>query len=208
MTNMKCLEPKFDDKPSESRALLSSIRQLIGSFPNPDNPTPPGPWDPVIRWALQRTFWVFGPGDPDPWRWGRALGQQPDPWVMAGLNPQPLPPRVMFFSILAHEMTGRALSIQETADVINSQGERQGIIIVGGYVSRFTDDICGNGFPLPWQFPPPRPWWYPEEVSGLDLVVAGMQFEKAASQTYSCELKQAFADAGAKLTAVGLSRMQ
>jgi hypothetical protein len=83
---------------------------------------------------MQRTFWVFGPGDPEPWRWGRAFGPQPQPWVLAGLNPQPLPPRVMFFSLLAQEATGRVLSIQETADVINGQGERQGIIIVGGHI--------------------------------------------------------------------------
>jgi hypothetical protein len=75
-------------------------------------------------------------------------------------------------------------------------------------ISKFVDDICGNGIPLPWPFPPPRPNWFMEDITGLDLVVAGVQFEKAASETYSCELKQIIADAGAKLTAAGLSRLQ
>jgi hypothetical protein len=98
------------------RALLSSIRQLISGNPDPDNSTPPGPWDPVIRWALQRTFWGFGPGDPEPWRWGRAL--------LDGLKPQALPPRVMFFSLLAQEAMGRIGAGGDRPRLVDSRNGR------------------------------------------------------------------------------------
>jgi len=189
------------------RALLSSIRHLIGDNPDPDNPTPPGPWDPVIRWALPRVLWIFEP-NPDPWRRHWLFEPNPEPWVLVGLNPQPLPPRVMFFSAIAQFVIGRALSIQETANAIRGQGERQSTVGGSAYISRFVDDFCGTGRRVGWPFPPPRPKWFTEDVAGRDLVVTGMQFEKAASQSYGFELKQVFADAGAKLTAVGLSRLQ
>jgi hypothetical protein len=112
----------------------------------------------------------------------------------------------MLFSAIAQMFVDRAWSIQETANAIRGQGERQGVLGGGSYISKF--DFCGTGRRLGWPFPPPRPNWFTEDITGLDLVVAGVQFEKAASQTYSCELKQIIADAGAKLTAVGISRLQ
>ncbi len=59
------------------QALVSLLGQVISGYPDPENPQPPGPGDPVIRRALQRVQLVFGP--------------QPEPWVQVALNPQPLP---------------------------------------------------------------------------------------------------------------------
>ncbi|MCI0599887.1 MAG: hypothetical protein L0Y60_10260 [Beijerinckiaceae bacterium] len=42
------------------RALVSLIGQLINGNPDPENPQSPGPWDPVIRKALQRMLWGAG----------------------------------------------------------------------------------------------------------------------------------------------------
>jgi hypothetical protein len=114
----------------------------------------------------------------------------------------------MFFAAVAQELIDRALTIQETADAIANGESQRGIIIVGGYVVKFADDFCGNGFRLRWPFPNPPPWWFTEEVGGLDLIVAGVQIERAASATFDGALWQAFADAGAKLTATGLARLQ
>ncbi|MCI0736508.1 MAG: hypothetical protein L0Y50_09605 [Beijerinckiaceae bacterium] len=189
------------------QALLLSIWQLVGGYPDPGKSNPPGPWDTLIRRALQRSFLAFGPHT-DAWRGQWGSGPGPDPWIQAELNPQPLPPRAMVYAALAQEIAERALVMQETADAIMGQGEEHGIIVVGGYISKFVEDLCGNGFRMPWPFPPPRPWWLPEEVSGLDLVVAGVQFQKTASGTFNCQLKQVFAEAGARLLQAGLSRLQ
>lgn len=123
------------------------------------------------------------------------------------LNPQPLPPRTLLFAAIAQEVIERAFLIQETADALRSQGERQSIIIIGGYVSRFVDD-CGTGLGLRWPLRGPRPHWYPEEPGGADLIVTGVQFERAASESYDGQLRQVFADAGSKLTQMGLARLQ
>lgn len=176
------------------QALVSLIGQVTSGRPSDDDPRPPGHWGPVIRGALQKTLWVLGP-------------PQPQPWVQVALNPQPLPPRTLFFAAIAQEVIERASLIQETADALTSQGERQGIIIVGGYVSRFADDWCGNGR-LKWPFPGLRPHWFPEERGGVDLIVTGAQFQRAASETFDGQLRQAFADAGAKIVQAGVAKLQ
>jgi hypothetical protein len=196
------------------RALVSLIGQLIFGNPDPENPLPHGPADPVILRALQKTLWVLGvplpwrfaPGVP--WRAQTAFGPRPDPWVQIALNPQPLPPRTLFFAAIAQEVIERASLIQESADALTSEGERQGIIIVGGYVSRFADDWCGNGVRIKWPFPGPRPHWLPDEPGGIDLIVTGAQFQREASETFDDQLRQTFADAGAKLVQAGVAKLQ
>jgi hypothetical protein len=187
------------------QALVSLISQLIFGRPSDDDPRPPGPADPVIFKALGRTLWVLG--YPVPWRAQTAFGPRPEPWVQVALNPQPLPPRTLFFAAIAQEVIERASLIQETADALTSQGERQGIIIVGGYVSRFADDfeLCPR---IPWPFPGPRPHWFPEAPDGGDLIVTGVQFARAASETFDGQLRQTFADAGAKLVHAGVTKLQ
>jgi hypothetical protein len=187
------------------QALVSLIGQLIFGRPSDDDPRPPGHWGPVIHVALEKTLWVLG--YPVPWRAQTAFRPSHEPWVQVALNPQPLPPRTLFFAAIAEQVIERASLIQETADALTSQGERQGIIIVGGYVSRFADDWCGT-VPIRWPFPGPRPHWFPEAPDGTDLIVTGVQFQRAASETFDGQLRQTFADAGAKLTQAGLAKLQ
>jgi hypothetical protein len=196
------------------QALVSLISQLIFGRPSDDDPRPPGPADPVIFKALQRTLWVLGNpvswvlGIPTPWRAQTAFGPRPEPWIQVALNPQPLPPRTLFFAAIAQEVIERASLFKETADALTSQGERQGIIIVGGYVSRFADDWCGNGVRIKWPFPGPRPHWLPDEPGGIDLIVTGAQFQREASETFDDQLRQTFADAGTKLVQAGVAKLQ
>lgn len=225
--------------------LLDFVRAMIGGSrgrEDDEHPLPPGPWDPVIRVALERTT-VFGPV-PDPWKvfsphphpWRSiesVFGPLPDPWkvifanitakypaiwdVIGGnfsigaevaLNPQPLPPIFAFLVSLAQTVISRAELIQEIADATRPEGEQQGIIIVGGYIARFVDDICGNDFRFKWPFPWPRPNWFAEEVAGIDLMVMAAQFDQAAKETFNRELRQSLADASTKLAEVGLTKIQ
>ena len=201
--------------------LLAFVRDMIGinsGRDDDDHPLPPGPWDPVIRAAL-RQIDAFGPR-PEPWKvlltsilakhpeiydaidGGQSLGEE------VALNPQPLPPRYAFFVAAARVLISRAELLQEIADATLREGTQQGIIIVGGFTRRFTDDWCGNGFRLRWPFPGPRPHWFTHELSGIDLVVMATQFHQAAKDTFSPDLRQSLGDASTKFLEAGLSKMR
>jgi len=215
--------------------ILAVVRAFLGGSAGregDDQPLPPGPWDPVIRAALERIDvpWrmpvrgkfgsIFGPGDPEPWRIVLAslLARHPElydvlgggplmnPGDEAALNPQPLPPRYAYLTSLVQVVTSRVQLLQEIADATAREGEQQGIIIVGGYLERFADEICGNGFRLRWPFPwPPPPWWA-EELNGIDLVVMAVQFDQAAKETFSPDLRQNLEITGTKFLEAGLTR--
>jgi hypothetical protein len=182
----------------------------------------PGP-DPFIVRHLE----YFGPS-PLPWFPGSAVSERDsiaqlllsaiarkNPGIWDGviphglseefLNPQPLPPRYAFMAALADEVISRAEFFQEAADAM---GER-GIIVIGGYVADFADDLCPPNFTLPhWPFPGPRPTWYTLELESGDLLVLGSRFSSAASTTFFQPLGQAFSDAGAKFANTAVSRME
>ena len=102
----------------------------------------------------------------------------------------------------------RAELLQEVSDATARKGEQQGIIIVGGYVSRFSDDFCGTGFRLRWPFPGPRPHWFAHELDSIDLAVMATQFEDAAKQTCNQDLRRSLASASSRFAEAGLSRLQ
>lgn len=82
--------------------LLAFVRAMIGGSKgreDDEHPLPPGPWDPVIRVALERIT-VFGP-QPDPWV---VFGPWPQPWrssLESVYGPFPQPWKVIFASIAA-----------------------------------------------------------------------------------------------------------
>ncbi len=190
------------------------LLNLVSSLLESDSPTlplpPPRRWDRLVRVAFER---VFGPS-PDPWRIAeRALDPPPLPWLADGLsrvaiNPQPLPPRYRFLSALALEAINRAELLQEVADVANA-GEQRGIIVIGGYISRFADDFCGNGYTLhiPHLDPVPHPW-FRQELNGADLLVIGAEFAKAARQAFDPHVSQALSGAARQFANVAASRLQ
>jgi hypothetical protein len=137
-----------------------------------------------------------------------ALGGGPSFGDEVALNPQPLPPRAAFLIAAAQAVIRRAELLQEIASATSNDGSQQGIIIVGGYTSRFSDDWCGTGFKLRWPFPGPRPHWFPNKLNAIDLIVVATQFEQAAKETFSQELRQHLAKTSAKFTEVGMSRLQ
>jgi hypothetical protein len=214
---------------SESRrALAAFVREFAGTSrgrEDDDHPLPPGPWDPVVRVAMK---WVAVMGFPVPWRFADSVsGPQPEPWsvLLAGilpeiiaatgrlrpgekvaLNPQPLPPRYALLAEVVDAVRSRAEVLQELADATTREDEQRGIIIVGGYTSRFCDDWCGNGFRLKWPFPGPRPSWFADELNGTDLIFIGALLDQASEETFSGDLRRHLADASTKFLEAGLSR--
>lgn len=201
--------------------LLAFVRAMIGGSSgreDDEHPLPPGPWDPVVRVALERINF-FKP-HLEPWKvaFASLLARHPEIFDAIGgghsfgdevaLNPQPLPPRFAFLLSLAQTVISRAELLQEIADATSNEGEQRGIIIVSGYTNRFVDEFCGIGYKLKWPFPGPRPpWWFSKELDGIDLVVIATQFEQTAKQTFSPNLRQTLNDAGAKFLETGLSRL-
>jgi hypothetical protein len=160
-------------------ALLSLVGQL-SSFPNPDDSTPPGPWGPVIRRAADRVSIMWRDPDPDP-------------------------RRTAFAQSLALEVTDRATLMQEVADALPQVGASHGIIIIGGFVSRFIDD-CGTGR-IKHVFPPPRHHGG-DELTPPDLLVMAAQFEQSAAATDNEGLRREFSKAGARLLDISVGRLQ
>lgn len=205
-----------------------------------DHPLPPGPWDPVIRAALERTYLgiqvdstVQDGTSADPWPIERLalssglhhrillatiLARHPEiydavhgghnPGSKVALNPQPLPPRVHFMVSVAQIVIARAELLSELAGAMALPGERQGIIIIGGYVNKFCAGWCGSEFRVRWPFPPPHPRWFSEELSAFDLVVLAAEFQQGAKEAFNSDLRQSLAEAAAKLAEAGVSRMQ
>jgi hypothetical protein len=218
--------------------LLAFVRTMLGvstGREDDDHPLPPGPWDPVIRIALERAI-ALGP-QPEH---GRAFGMSarsptlrffphPEPWQLALASLLARHPEAVDAIGGGHRfgdevalnpqplppryafLVAVAQAVVDRAEILQDVAnavERQGIIIVGGYTSEFCDEWCGNGFRLKWPFPGPRPHWYTHELSGIDLVVMAATFDQAAKQTFSPGLRQSLANAGARLAEEGLSRMQ
>jgi len=218
--------------------LVSFVTQIIGGTSvgreDDEHPSPPGPWDPVIRKVAKRVLgphpepWrvVFGP-QPEPWRSELSLkeillrviaARNPeafdalggDPFAKVALNPQPLPPRAAFLAAFAEEVVDRTLLMQEVADAMsqtgNQTGNQQGIIIVGGRLSLLVDELCGSNFKV--KIPIPKPKGDQDELlSGLDLLTVGAVFEQNAATVANEDLRQQLRSGAAKLIETGIARM-
>ncbi|MBC7898442.1 MAG: hypothetical protein H7070_00135, partial [Saprospiraceae bacterium] len=158
---------------------LSFVSGLFDGYPDPEDPQPPGPWDPIIRDAITGLFPFDGyyyPVPPKP-SWSSLFGPLPDPWHIfarrhpaiwdvigdrlsqAGLNPQPLPPAEIFAAALVRSIVGRAETTREIIANLGIDAAERGIIIVSGRpLSGLVDDICGNVIRKP-PIPDPPDWW-------------------------------------------------
>ena len=89
-----------------------------------------------------------------------------DPQAQVSLNPQPLPPRSAFLAGIVLEFTERMTLVADIADLIPRPGGERGIIIVGGHVARFVDDLCVSQLHVRWPLPWPAPPWFSDTLNG------------------------------------------
>jgi len=191
--------PKAQVSRESHNALRSLVSQFItGGMPDPDNPQPPGPWDPVIRRAITRLQGRFSPF-PQPWK---VSGPLPDPWSWVALNPQPLPPappEMAFAIVFAEEVVDHVSRLQDIADVTQSDSPAP------AYLSRLVDDIelC----------PPYWKWPFPPKKAGKtlfdpdDLVTIGVAFEHLAETISSESLRGEIQAAGRTIMEKGAARL-
>ena len=66
----------------------------IGDYPNPDDPMPHGPWDPVIRAAIERAGYLFRSLEARPYARQWETGPQSQPWKLFEQGPLPDPWRL------------------------------------------------------------------------------------------------------------------
>lgn len=185
-------------------ALVSLIHRLTGGYSNDiSSSRPPGPWDPVIRRALERTSLVGSHAEP--WRIAVSALDRLN-WV--GLNPQPLPPRVPLVMALAQEMIDRTSLLYELADAFPEEGRAYVLEAAGSRLAHFTDDCSDGRIPLGWPFSwPPQGNSLAEVIDAIELVVMGVQFERAAATQMNTSLRYEFSEAGTRLIEAGLARM-
>lgn len=155
--------------------------------PNPDDPGDPrnpfgpfGPGGPVIRELI-----AAGLLNPSVIR----LGPHPEPWR----------------SVLdARAVIDRAFSQFQLAEVLGGREQSESIISSArSQIQEFVDDYCGTGRPK-W----PRPRKLDNvELQPIDLVAAGVQFQKMADLAVDNPLREDLSSAADKLLEVGLSRL-
>jgi hypothetical protein len=204
--------PRPPPKHLSARALTALVSQLTTGHANPDGPEViPGPLDPYIRKALERT--AVGPGT-GAGLWRLIAEKHPEIWDVIGGDPQArvspgaqLPPRSAFLANVVLEFAERMTLVGEIADLIPRPGGERGLIIVSGHVARFVDDICVNNLHIRWPLPWPAPPWFSDTLSGADLIVMGTQFQQSAAIAMDRDLGRTFADAAHALLEAGAARL-
>jgi hypothetical protein len=205
--------PRPPPKHLSARALTALVSQLTTGYPNPDGPeVAPGPVDPYIRKALERSVLGTGTGTN---LWRVIAEKHPEIWDVIGgdplsgvaLNPQPLPPRSAFLAAVVLVFTERMIDVCELADLIPREGGDRGSLLTAGHVAKFVDDICGNGFTLRWPYPWPAPQWFVTTLSAADLIVMGTQFQQCAGLALDRDIGRVFADAAYALLEAGAARL-
>lgn len=163
-----------------------AISELIRAYlPNPEDPDPaPWPWRVLIRKAFEKVLAAYS-----------------TKVSLVALNPQPLPPKVLFSIALAEEVIERAYLLQEMASGFGNGSEELGGNIAGGYIKRFTDELCPPYSKI--RFPKrPVPPWPPEphpEWEGLELAVIGAVFQNEARFNGDGPLQTTFLEAAEKI---------
>ena len=235
---MESTRPTLERSEVTRETVVSLLRELFDGRPNPDDPQPPGPWDPVIRDGIARMpnyltglfrddYPYVKPPRPN-WlpaaliqQVPRVLGPAPDPWLPGtGQSPEHFYGSLGLASLNPQPLPPSELFAAEVANaLINDVLMRQELLDFfdgnGAHsgrardrVSHFVDDWCGTNWALKWPFPFPRPNWWKEEVGGTELIVMGVQFIRAKNRVTDGGLKEAFTVAGTKLTETGLKRAQ
>ena len=186
-----------------------ALAALIDHLPVPDGPEPTGPGGPVIRWLdrvglnpqplpPRASFMIQAAVSPGPIYWGPS----PEPW---GPHPEP-----WAWALLTRATISRHLTQLETAGIIIVSGDLEHAIrSAGESLVAFADDICGTP-PHPRPFPFPGPWGPvldPETLHPLNLLVAGVEFQRAADSLSEHPLHDAFERSAERLLDAGLSRM-
>lgn len=128
----------------------------------------------------------FADPEPNPWKSGvGSKAGRPAMGITAGAS-------------FASAVIERAVSSLRVSAVLGgAEAEKRAAGVVASQVMDDVDGYCGNGmrhWPFPW--PWPGPWKLgPDEISPVDLIVAGCQFQAYAEAIKGTVLADTFAKA-------------
>jgi hypothetical protein len=202
---------RFDSSVSSSWLGLGALGR-----PRDDDPGPWGPIGPLIRTVKQIEHVLLNPQPlpPHELRQVHGLLNQVH-WVL--LNPQPLPPKWRQAEVrgpfpepwrLAH--VARALIEQAVAQhqlaqlLASDEGTERSVRRIGQQISRTVEEWCGTPPGPRWPFPWPPPFG---ELGAIDLLLAGMQFQRAADALGDHPLQRELGAAADHLMQTGLQRL-
>jgi hypothetical protein len=185
--------------------LVSGLTGLAG-YPNPDDPLPPGPWDPVLKNRfLDRYDLVLAGPQPQPWR------QRVSSLDWVSLNPQPLPPRISWAQVAARAIVSEIRSRMALMQSLPEEFHGRMVEGIHANMGELVADWCGTE-PRRWPIPIPiPPWPWPPDpdpdprellVNPLDLLIMGVVFESLVNtvdeevQGVLLDTAAAFQDAG------------
>ena len=170
----------------------SALRRLIEQVLDRINPD-------ILHPHIDPGSVIMGDPEPSPWRSGLAskVGQ---PAL-----------RIMFGAVFARAVIDRADSLLRASAVFTGgEGEKQATGVIISQVMEDIDDYCGNGmrhWPFPW--PWPGPWKFdPVDISPIDLLVAGSEFQSYVDTFKAGPLTEAFAKAAETLMATAATRLE
>lgn len=192
--------------------LISAFAGLAG-YPNPEDPLPPGPWDPVIKDSILNFNQPFQ-ADRHPRRWQRQQEQIASSINWAMLNPQPLPPREEWAKVAAQAIVDDIQHKTQLIQLLPEKFQHRAAEGIQGNLAQLVDEVCGTGWPRRWPFPiPPFPWPPEPEpdpremfINPLDLIIMGVVFDNLAG-TVMEGLQGALRETAVAFQNAGLERM-
>ncbi len=145
----------------------------------------------ILESIFGPSIWdVEGIGGPLRNRLVERMGPVPDPWIIAGLNPQPLPPKERYALALADAHVLELLRVDALAADFGEAAVERGIGRVRGKMSEI-EELCPRPFPWPRKWPVPPGPFPGEEFGPAELAIMGSRFAMAAERLESGALKDA-----------------
>jgi hypothetical protein len=174
---------------------VKSIARLLDSLGYPDPEDTDGGWGPIGPVVRGLTWAALNP-QPLPPRGlvdnVKRFGPQPDPWRSA---------------LLARVEIDRMLGLARMLEALGGERRQE---VMSRQLAEMVDEWCGTPpkprWPLPWPF---AFRWRDEEfkIGPADLVLMGVQFQKAAEALSDSALAEDFTAAANRLTQTGLERL-
>jgi hypothetical protein len=132
----------------------------------------------------------FGGGGPLRSRVFQRFGPHPEPWVIAGLNPQPLPPKALYALMLADAHVAELMRVDSLVADLGEGAVEQGSSRLQGLMTEI-EELCPRPFPWPKRWPVPPGPLPDEDFGSVELAIVGSRFAMAAERLESGSLKDA-----------------
>ncbi|MGE3267424.1 MAG: hypothetical protein AB7P40_01660 [Chloroflexota bacterium] len=123
-------------------------------------------------------------------------GPHPDPWNLAALNPQPLPPRVRYVLALADAHITELYSLDRVSFLLGGEVADRAVNQSLQRVAEI-DELCPRWpkWPKNWPPPPPPPWLQ-DEMSPAELLLFGTRILAGAEVIDAGQVQEAMGALG------------